>query len=207
MTALSPTGSRRRVDGAIERQSKVVRETITITATSAAIGIAETAGPRVRQSSSRKTPARKVERRVRAPAVFTLTMVWPIMAQPPRPPKKPVTTLATPCPTDSRRLSEGVSVRSSTSCAVSSDSISPTSASARAYGAISVRVSRVKGTSGRPGVGSEVGRAPRSPTVGTASPAPTVIRVSTTMETSGAGTTVVTFGKTTMSAIPPTISG
>jgi hypothetical protein len=48
----------------------------------------------------RKAPARKVDRRVRAP-LFTLIMVWPIMAQPPMPPKKPVTMLAMPWPIDS----------------------------------------------------------------------------------------------------------
>jgi hypothetical protein len=79
----------------------------------------------------RKTPARKVEIRVRAP-FLTLIIVWPIIAQPPMPPKNPVTTLAMPCPIDSRVLPERVSVRSSTSWAVISDSISPTSASASA---------------------------------------------------------------------------
>ncbi|GAB2930669.1 hypothetical protein GCM10027075_33910 [Streptomyces heilongjiangensis] len=39
-----------------------------------------------------------------------------------------------------------------------------------------------------------------SPTVGTAMAAPTVITVRITMETGGAGTTVVTFGKNTVSA-------
>jgi hypothetical protein len=44
------------------------------------------------------------------------------------PPKKPVTTLAMPCPRDSRSLSESVSVMSSTSFAVISDSSRPTTA-------------------------------------------------------------------------------
>ena len=73
---------------------------------------------------------------MRAPDAFTLIIVWPIMAQPPMPPKKPVTMLAMPWPMDSRVLLERVSVMSSTSLAVISDSISPTSAIARAYGAI-----------------------------------------------------------------------
>ncbi len=69
---------------------------------------------------------------MRAPDTFTLIMVWPIIAQPPMPPKKPVTMLAMPWPIDSRVLSERVSVMSSTSLAVISDSIRPTSAMARA---------------------------------------------------------------------------
>ena len=63
-------------------------------------------------------PARKVEMRVRAPEAFTLIIVWPIIAQPPMPPKKPVTMLATPWPQASRVLCEWVSVTSSTSLAV-----------------------------------------------------------------------------------------
>ncbi len=72
---------------------------------------------------------------------------------------------------------------------------------------MTVRVSRVKGTSGRPGTGSDDGRSPLSPTVGTAIPAPTVMAVSATMDTSGAGITVVSFGKSTMTTRPPTNSG
>ena len=50
------------------------------------------------------------------------------------PPKNPVMTFAAPWPTASRVLSEWVSVMSSTSLAVSSDSRIPTRAIARAYG-------------------------------------------------------------------------
>lgn len=75
---------------------------------------------------------RKVDSRVRAPETRTLIIVWPIMAQPPMPPKKPVTMLATPWPTDSRVLLERVSVMSSTSWAVMRDSMRPTRAIARA---------------------------------------------------------------------------
>ncbi len=70
-----------------------------------------------------------------------------------------------------------------------------------------VSVSRVNGTSGRPGTGSAEGSSPLSPTVGTAIPAATVITVRTTIDTRGAGTTVVTFGKNTISASPAAISG
>ena len=77
-------------------QSKVATETITMIATRAAIGISATTSPRTITSTSRKAPARKVEIRVRAPDTLTLIMVWPIIAQPPIPPKAPVTRLATP---------------------------------------------------------------------------------------------------------------
>ena len=139
-------------------QSKVPTETMIMTATRAAIGMSATTSPNPTTRMSRKTPARKVEIRVRAPDAFTLIMVWPIMAQPPMPPKKPVTTLATPWPHASRVLSEWVSVMSSTSLAVSSDSSSPTSAMASAYGAMICSVSRVSGTSGRNSDGQAVGQ-------------------------------------------------
>ena len=57
----------------------------------------------------RKAPARKVEIRVRAPEAFTLIMVWPIMAQPPMPPKTPERMFAAPWPKASRVLT-GVGV-------------------------------------------------------------------------------------------------
>ncbi|CAM5727738.1 hypothetical protein SBADM41S_10286 [Streptomyces badius] len=171
------------------------------------MGMSETTGPKTMHSTIRNAPARKVETRVRAPETFTLIIVWPIMAQPPMPPKKPVTMLATPWPIDSRVLLEWVSVMSSTSLAVISDSIRPTSAMANAYGAIVVSVSSVNGTSGRPGTGREAGSSPLSPTVGTAMAAPRVITVRMTMETSGAGITDVIFGKNTMRARPAAISG
>ncbi len=207
MTVISPAGIRRSVFGATECQSNVANDTMIITATRAAIGMSETTGPKTMHSTIRNAPARKVDSRVRAPDTRTLIIVWPIIAQPPMPPKKPVTMLATPWPSDSRVLEERVSVMSSTSLAVISDSISPTRAMASAYGATVVSVSRVNGTSGSPGTGSEDGRSPLSPTVGTAMPAPTVTTVRITMDTSGAGTTVVTFGKRTISASPAASSG
>ena len=118
----------------MECQSKVANDTITMTATSAAMGMSETTGPKTMHSTIRNAPARNVDRRVRAPETFTLIIVWPIMAQPPMPPKNPVTMLAMPWPMDSRVLEEWVSVISSTSLAVISDSISPTSAIAKRVG-------------------------------------------------------------------------
>ena len=113
-------------------QSKVPTETMIMTATSAAIGMSATTSPRPTTRMSRKTPARKVEMRVRAPDALTLIIVWPIIAQPPMPPKKPVMMLAAPWPQASRVLWEWVSVMSSTSLAVISDSSSPTRAMASA---------------------------------------------------------------------------
>ena len=75
MTAVSLRGMRRSVDGAMLCQSKVVADTMIITATRAAIGICATMSPIPTTRASRKTPVRKVEIRVRAPAVFTLTIV------------------------------------------------------------------------------------------------------------------------------------
>ena len=99
-----------------------------MTATSAAIGISgDDVAERRPRGPAGTTPARKVDSRVRAPETFTLIIVWPIIAQPPMPPKKPVTMFATPWPHDSRVLFEWVSVMSSTSFAVISDSSSPTS--------------------------------------------------------------------------------
>ena len=72
---------------------------------------------------------------------------------------------------------------------------------------MTVRVWRLNGTSGRPGTGSEEGSLPLSPTVGTAMPAATVMTVRITMDTSGAGTALVSRGKNTMSARPAATSG
>jgi hypothetical protein len=63
-------------------QSNVPTDTMTITATRAAIGISATTSPKPTTKMSRKTPARKLDSRVRAPETFTLIIVWPIIAQP-----------------------------------------------------------------------------------------------------------------------------
>ena len=78
-----------------EVQSKVLMETMIITATSAPIGICRTQGCRVSSIPISVSPATSEERRVRPPEV-TLITDCPIMAQPAMPPKKPVTMLATP---------------------------------------------------------------------------------------------------------------
>ena len=144
---------------------------------------------------------------MRAPDCLTLIIVWPIIAQPPMPPKNDVTMFAEPCPHASRVLSLRTSVMSSTSFAVMSDSMSPTSAIANAYGAIVVSVSSESGTSGMNSDGSESGSSPWSPTFGTASPAAITTTVSTTIATSGAGTTEVHRGRKTRIASPAATSG
>ena len=90
----------------------------------------------------------KVDRRPRPPDV-TLITDWPIIAQPPMPPKKAATTLAAPWPAVSRCLLLSVWVMSSTICAVSSDSSRPTAAIVAEYGAMMRSVSQVSGTSGQ----------------------------------------------------------
>ena len=108
-------------------------ETMTITATSAAIGIMTSHFAATRIKTSRKEPAANADSRPRPPD-FTLITDWPIIAHPAMPPKSPAAMFAIPCPRDSRFLSLAVSVSSSTMEAVRSDSIRPTSVSVSATG-------------------------------------------------------------------------
>src|SRR5699024_11733456 len=102
---------------------------------------------------------------------------------------------AIPWPQLSLVLLEWVSVTASTSLAVINDSMSPTSAIARAYGAMMDRVSIFHGTSGIKSVGRLRGNSPLSPTVGALMAKTAAIAVITTMDTRGAGTALVSFGK------------
>ena len=68
------------------------------------------------------------------------------MAQPPMPPKKPVTILAPPCAKHSRLVSPLVSVNSSIKFRVIKDSIKPIAANINAYGKINLMVTKLKGT-------------------------------------------------------------
>ncbi len=89
-----------------------------------------------------------------------------------------------------------VSVISSTMDAVSSDSIRPTSASARDTGPMMSSVSSVSGTFGMPNGGSVVGNAPMPPTsISAPSGTNSAATVSTTMATSGLGTAFVRYGR------------
>ena len=119
---------------------------------------------------------------------------WPIIAQPPMPPNSAEAMLATPCPAHSRFLLLGVSVMSSTICAVSSDSSRPTAASVSETGSRMRSVSRVSGTCGRPKLGSAEGSSPRSATVRTSSLKTTATDRHTAIATSGDGTARVTRG-------------
>ncbi len=177
----------------IDDQLKVPMETITITATSAAIGIRATQGPANTTRINSTTPATSVERRPRPPD-FTLITDCPIIAQPAMPPRKPVATLAMPCPFASWFLSLGVSVRSSTICAVSIDSSRPTIARVTETGSTIISVSRFSGTSGSRNTGRLSGSSPMSPTVLMSSLSSSDTMVSTTIATSGEGTARVTRG-------------
>ena len=134
MTRVSLLGIRRRVAGRTLCQSKVPTETMIMTATRAAIGMTADDVAEADDEDEQEDAGQEGRDPGAGAGAFTLIMVWPIMAQPPMPPKKPVTMLATPWPQASRVLCEWVSVMSSTSLAVISDSISPTRAMARAYG-------------------------------------------------------------------------
>ena len=110
------------------------------------------------------------------------------------PPMKPVATLATPWPTHSRFLSLGVSVSSSTICAVSKDSSRPTTARVSDTGRMMRSVSRFSGTSGSRNIGRLSGSSPMSPTVRMSSFSTTATMVSTTIATSGEGIARVRYG-------------
>ena len=207
ITAVSGSGIRRRVAGATLCQLTVLSATTIITAASATIGIRAITPLSPVTTASRKSPATTVETRVRARPIFTLTTVWPIMAQPAIPPQNPAAMLATPSAQDSRPLAERVSVRSSTSFAVSRLSSNPTKATLRAVGQTICSVSRVSGTVNGVSPGSEPVSGPSSPTSGTVSPASTAIRVTTTMATRGAGTAVVSRGSSTTMAMVRANSG
>ena len=118
---------------------------------------------------SKNTPANSVDRRPRPP-YFTLPMAWPIIPQPAMPPKQLAAMLASPKPAHSRFLSLGVSVSSSTTAAVSTDSSRPTMAITSAGSKMMRKVSSDTGTCGNANTGSASGNWPRSPTVGSLRP-------------------------------------
>ena len=106
------------------------------------------------------------------------------------PPKQLAAMLARPRPAHSRFLSLGVSVISSTTAAVSTDSSSPTIAIASAGSRMMRSVSSDAGTSGKPNSGSASGSWPKSATVGRCKPMPDASSVSTTTQISGDGMAV-----------------
>jgi len=86
-------------------------------------------------------------------------------------------------------LSLGVSVSSSTTAAVSTDSSRPTMAIASAGSRMMRSVSSDTGTCGNANTGSASGNCPRSPTVGSLRPRADASTVSTTTQISGDGIT------------------
>ena len=184
-------GWRRRLG--IEFQLNVPIDTITMTATSAGIGMRPTTGPSTDSRNIRNAPATKVESRLRPPEV-TLMTDCPIIAQPPMPPTSAAAMFAPPWPAHSRRLSLSVSVMSSTIWAVSSDSSSPTAAIVSEYGRMIRNVSSVSGTFGSDRLGNPSGSRPMSPTVRTGRPSAMLTAARTTIATSGDGTALVTRG-------------
>ncbi|SIM54745.1 Uncharacterised protein [Mycobacteroides abscessus subsp. abscessus] len=206
-TTVTGQGERLRVRGATERQSKVVTAMNTITAVSAAIGIAASRSASTRASSSTEPAAASVDRRVRARPCRTLIMVCPIIAHPPIAPKHPAAMFAAPSAQASRVLSEPVPVMSSTRRAVSRDSTSPTTAIAAAIGTIAVHAPASVGRLGSPRLGRPWGSAPRSPTVGTVHPSSHAAAVTTTTAASGPGTAVLRRGSRKTTSSPRATSG
>ena len=97
---------------------------------------------------------------------------------------------------------ECVSVMSSTSFAVISDSSRPTIAIPREYGAMICSVSSVNGTSGNNRCGRESGNRPISETVGTLIPVSPTTALITRMVINGAGTAPESLGHPSMIAMP-----
>ena len=96
---------------------------------------------------------------------------------------------------------------SSTSLAVSSDSMRPTRATPTAYGPMSVSVSSVSGTSGKTKPGRLVGSSPWSATSGMSQRKTTTSTVMTRIVMSGAGTTSVSLGHRSMMTTPSATRG
>ena len=187
ITALDRRGWRTSVRS--DFQSNVSADTITMMATSATTGTCDTQGLSATISTSKNTPANSVDRRPRPP-YLTLPTAWPIIPQPAMPPKQLAAMLARPRPVHSRFLLLGVSVSSSTTAAVSTDSSRPTMAMASAGSKMVRSVSSVAGTSGRPQAGRALGSWPRSATVASGRPRHDASTVSTNTQISGDGMAV-----------------
>ncbi len=114
---------------------------------------------------SRAQAAVMPESRPRPPDL-TLMSDCPIIAHPPMPPRAPQVTLATPCPMHSRLPLPRVSVSSSTSVMVMSDSMSPTPARTSEKGRMIRSVSNVKGGRSKSHHAGR-GRPPEMPTAAT----------------------------------------
>ena len=158
ITKISENGTRPNVSKV--DHSKVPITTINITPTSAAIGIWPMTGPPTMMNKAKVTAAVTPEVRPRPPD-FMLMRLWPIIAHPPMPPKRPDRKLAPPCAIHSRFPWPLVSVRSSMSCSVMSDSMIPTIATAKAVPPMTLIASMFQTISvGRCGIGKAPLRVP-----------------------------------------------
>ena len=129
-------------------------------------------------------PPTKVESRPRPPDE-TLMTDWPIMAQPPMPPNTAEAMLAMPWPMHSRLLLLGVSVMSSTICAVSSDFEQPDRGERQRHRRDDRDVASVNGTCGKPKLGSAGATGRDRRRCGRECRTTTVMAVSTAIATSG----------------------
>ena len=141
----------------------------------------------------KKTPAVNVDNLLVAPD-FTLMTDWPIIAQPPIPPNRPVMILAIPWPLDSLFLLLWESVASSTILAVNKLSTNPTIAIDKEYGKMIANVSKLKGTCGIKKFGNALVIVPKSPTVLTLEPVTIYSVVNKIIAISGAGMALKYFG-------------
>ncbi len=127
--------------------SKVPTATMIITPVSAAMGSNSMRLAPYMTNMSRATAATMPLSRARAPEEI-LIRLWPSIAQPPMPEKKPERMLATPWATASLFPRPRVSVISSIMLRVRRLSMSPTPAITRAKGKMRISVSRLMGNSG-----------------------------------------------------------
>ena len=129
------------------------------------------------------------------PPDFTLIMDCPIIAQPPIPPKKPVTVLAKPWATHSWLAPPRLPVISPTRFKVKRLSIKPIAAKMIEYGKMICSVSQVNGTTGIWNGGNPPSIEAMSPTRGTSKPKTITIAATIPIPARGAGITLVSFGK------------
>ena len=191
MTTASDSGTLRMIRKL--DQENVPTTTTNITPTNAAMGICSINDDANSINSSRNTAARMPDKRIRAPD-FMLIMLCPIMAQPPMPPKNPVTTLAKPWDIHSRFFCPLVSVMPSINERVSKDSINPIPAKMKAKGRTILAVSKFNGTSGTENSGRPPEMLARSPTVGVSIPPKITAADTTTIPASAAGMRFDTLG-------------
>src|SRR5690554_309177 len=174
--------------------SKVPTATINITPTKAAMGICSIHEDPYRINIIKLTEATMPDSR-NPPPELTLMILWPIIAQPPIPPKKPVVILATPWAKHSLLPLPLESVISSTTDKVSRLSSRPTMAITIEKGNMIVKVSQFRGTTGKWNSGSPPPMEAISPTVLVSNPPKITTAEMTRIATKDEGTALVIFGK------------